>query len=96
MIGWGPGQYMPIHDHPDGGCLTNVVKGPGLEENTFWKPPEFHSASYDYENEDEHNVYGDYMVGDATKFYSCCSLPNGEFSANVEACEKKNQTEFTF
>ena len=35
MIGWGPYQYVPIHDHPDGGCMIKVAKGPGFKENVY-------------------------------------------------------------
>lgn len=37
MIGWGPHQYAPIHDHPKLGCLQTILKGPGLYESFFKK-----------------------------------------------------------
>ena len=35
MIGWGPNQYAPVHDHPDGGCLIKAAKGPGYKETLY-------------------------------------------------------------
>ena len=35
MIAWGPHQYVPIHDHPDGGCMVKVAKGPGFKETLY-------------------------------------------------------------
>ena len=37
MIGWGIQTYAGIHDHPAGGCLAKVVRGPGLVETHYWK-----------------------------------------------------------
>ena len=80
MIGWGPGRSMPIHDHPTGGTLIAIIKGPGLLENTFWKPPEYHGSSYDYSYPNPHEIYGDYLLNDATKLYSCYSSEDGDIS----------------
>jgi len=92
MVGWGPGHYIPIHDHPRGGSLINIVKGPGLLENTFWKPPEYHGSSYDYQYANVYDIYGDYLLEDTTKFYSCYSFQDGHISAEGKGCEIKNQT----
>ena len=37
MVIWGPLQYAPLHDHPDGGCMVKITKGPGLKEILYEK-----------------------------------------------------------
>lgn len=32
LLCWEVGQYTPIHDHPENGCLVKVIKGSLLEE----------------------------------------------------------------
>ena len=39
MIVWGPQQYAPIHDHPSGGCMVKVARGPGIKETIYRKLP---------------------------------------------------------
>ena len=90
-MGWGPGQYAPIHDHPKEGSLMNIMKGPGLVESTFWKPPESSDEDYGILNEQAENK--DYMLGEDTQFYSCYSfLQDKEVAKEDDACEHKNQT----
>ena len=43
MVIWGPLQYAPLHDHPDGGCMVKIAKGPGIKEILYEK----HSTSKD-------------------------------------------------
>ena len=85
IIGWGPGQYAPIHDHPKEGSLMNIIKGPGLRETTFWKPPESEDEDYNLSNEE--------ALHDKTQFYTCHSfLQEHVFSGDNDGCEFKNQT----
>ena len=39
MITWASGQYVPIHDHPPGGCMVKIAKGPGVKETLYQKIP---------------------------------------------------------
>lgn len=32
LLCWDVGQYTPVHDHPDKGCLVKVIKGSLIEE----------------------------------------------------------------
>ena len=92
MVGWGPGQYAPIHDNPEEGSLINIVQGPGLLESTFWKPPESDIEHYDLIFDKALDT--DYMsFGDETQFYSCYSyLQDQDYPNDAHGCEEKNQT----
>ena len=37
MVIWGPLQYSPFDDHPDGGCMVKIAKGPGIKEILYEK-----------------------------------------------------------
>ena len=39
MIVWAPQQYAPPHDHPSGGCMVKVARGPGIKETLWEKKP---------------------------------------------------------
>ena len=71
----------------------NIMKGPGLVESTFWKPPESDVEHYDLSNDKEENK--DYMFGENTQFYSCYSFLQDreiERQGKDDSCEHKNQT----
>ena len=55
LIGWGPRQVSPIHDHPKSGCILRVMKGEiteqlfskdNLDEPTDSRLAEVDSVSY--------------------------------------------------
>ena len=69
----------------------NIIKGPGLRESTFWKPPE--SEIEDYNPSNEKDLRRDYTFEDNTKLYSCFSFLQDQISKKDEdGCEYKNQT----
>ena len=37
MISWAPMHYVPVHDHPPGGCMVKLAKGPGVKEIIYEK-----------------------------------------------------------
>ena len=37
MISWPPMHYVPVHDHPLGGCMVKLAKGPGVKEIIYEK-----------------------------------------------------------
>ena len=37
MISWAPMHYVPVHDHPHGGCMVKLAKGPGVKEIIYEK-----------------------------------------------------------
>ena len=83
MIGWGPGQKALVHDHPVGGCLGKIVRGPGITETYYLK-----------RNQDEFNgngaLYDKIGISNDTKLYKCLQQsPSGE---KFYGCETKNQT----
>ena len=68
----------------------NIIKGPGLREITFWKPPE--SEIEDYNPSNEQDLRRDYTFEDNTKLYSCFSFLQDQISKKDEdGCEYKNQ-----
>ena len=94
-IGWGPRQYAPIHDHPLGGCLQGIIKGPGLHEKFFLK------ESYK-ENVKSGQFRAGFLMRNKPKTYSCystlyrnktdtCKL-KGQSSANITEIGNANAT----
>ena len=75
MLGWGPRQFAPIHDHPLGGCIAKIIKGPGLYERFFLKTKDMISRkSKDLQDDTRRNssgVYSCYSSLDKTKTDSC-------------------------
>ena len=86
MIGWGIRTYAPIHDHPFGGCLVKVIKGPGLVETHYWK------SKQNLQKRKE-NLEGRHPMilkkNGRTKLYKCIQEYSGK---NSHGCELKNQT----
>ena len=86
MIGWGPRQYAPIHDHPVGGCLGKVVRGPGLIETHYRKTKQsLHGGGRDIQSVLSNKM----MISDKTKVYRCVQN-TGE--KNSHGCQLKNET----
>ena len=84
MIGWGIRTYAPIHDHPIGGCLAKVVKGPGLIETHYWKPKQ-----RPYQQVKDPQGSHPSTLNSRTKLYKCIQE---HFGKNSHGCELKNQT----
>ena len=84
MIGWGPGQKALVHDHPIGGCLGKIVRGPGITETYYLKrnQGEFSGNGAPYDK---------IGISNNTKLYKCLlQSPSGHH--NFYGCETKNQT----
>ena len=77
MIGWGPGQGALPHDHPIGGCLGKVVRGPGLTE-TIWRKTNLKEFS------DNEVLFDKMVVINNTRLHKCLKKSHG--------CRLKNQT----
>ena len=98
MIGWGPQQYVPIHDHPNGGCMVKVVKDPGFEERIYRRRQQRGSDIRNWFN----TVEGWRRVG-YTKRYDCtddlcerrlddCNVKNHGLHAWITAKHSFNAT----
>ena len=75
MLGWGPRQFAPIHDHPLGGCIQKIVKGPGLYERFFQKTKNLKQKTskvwQDENHKNDSGIYSCYSSLDRTKTDSC-------------------------
>jgi len=75
VLGWGPRQFAPIHDHPLGGCRQKIIKGPGLYERFFLKTQDMISRKskvlQDDTRRNSSGVYSCYSSLDKTKTDSC-------------------------
>ena len=81
MIDFGPHQYAPIHDHPLRGCLSTIVKGPGLYETYFYRTPE--------NDNDCDQPLKSRKITNMTGIYSCKPSLNGPHG---DGCSKKGFT----
>ena len=94
VLGWGPRQYAPIHDHPLGGCLQKIIRGPGLYERFFLKTKDLNTkSSIIWHNKNGANMTGTYTCYsslDETERDSC-KIKNSD-KAFITEMYSKNAT----
>ena len=83
MIGWGPHQYAPIHDHPRLGCLQTILKGPGINE-AFFEKSRKHARKTECDKSIESR-----MIINMTGIYECHSNLPGSSPQYAVGCEVK-------